>query len=144
MRVLSASTHIGRPIFTTPGAPAERVAVLRQAFDAMVHDPAFVEQARREKFDIDPSTGESMQQVVSEMMAIPKAQSERLQKQIRLYALRRFGPRRVAGHPDGFVRRDLYGRYPSLPFLCKRADGKRNARIPKDTDPKSVPLELCR
>ena len=33
----------------------------------------------------------------------------------------------------------LNGRYG--PYIT---DGKRNARIPKDTDPKSVPLELCR
>ena len=46
----------------------------------MVHDPAFIEEAKREKFDIDPSTGEAMQKIVNEMMAIPKAQSERLKK----------------------------------------------------------------
>src|SRR6185295_362434 len=43
LRVLSASTQIGRPVFTTPDAPPERVAALRRAFDAMVHDPAFLE-----------------------------------------------------------------------------------------------------
>ena len=80
LRVLSASTHIGRPIFTTPDAPPERVAVLRQAFNAMVRDPAFLEAAKRERFDIDPTTGEAMQKLVAEIVAIPKAQSERLQK----------------------------------------------------------------
>jgi tripartite-type tricarboxylate transporter receptor subunit TctC len=80
LRVLSSSTHIGRPIFTAPGVPAERVDALRKAFDTMVHDPAFIQEAKREKFDIDPSTGASMQQIVDEMMAIPKAQSERLKK----------------------------------------------------------------
>jgi tripartite-type tricarboxylate transporter receptor subunit TctC len=80
LRLLSASTHIGRPIFTAPDVPAERVAALRKAFDAMVHDPAFVEQARREKFDIEPTTGEAMQKIVTEMMAVPAAQSERLRK----------------------------------------------------------------
>ena len=34
-------------------------------------------QARREKFDIEPTTGEAMQKIVTEMMAVPKAQSER-------------------------------------------------------------------
>jgi tripartite-type tricarboxylate transporter receptor subunit TctC len=80
LRVLSASTNIGRPIFTTPDAPTERVAALRRAFDAMVRDPAFLEQARREHFDIEPTTGEAMQQLVSEIVAIPKAQSERLKQ----------------------------------------------------------------
>jgi tripartite-type tricarboxylate transporter receptor subunit TctC len=80
LRVLSASTHIGRPIFTTPDAPPERVAALRQAFETMVHDPAFLAEAKREKFDIDPTSGEAMQKLVSEIVAIPKAQSERLKR----------------------------------------------------------------
>jgi tripartite-type tricarboxylate transporter receptor subunit TctC len=80
LRVLSSSTHIGRPIFTAPGVPAERVEALRKAFDTMMHDPAFIQEAKREKFDIDPSTGASMQQTIDEMMAIPKAQSERLRQ----------------------------------------------------------------
>jgi len=80
LRALSSSTHIGRPIFTTPDAPPERVAALRKAFNTMVHDPAFIEEARREKFDIEPTTGEAMQKVVTEMMAMPKVQSERLRQ----------------------------------------------------------------
>jgi tripartite-type tricarboxylate transporter receptor subunit TctC len=80
LRVLSSSTHIGRPVFTTPEAPPERVAALRKAFDTMVHDPVFIEEARREKFDIEPTTGEAMQKVVTEMMAVPKAQSDRLKQ----------------------------------------------------------------
>ena len=57
LRLLSASTHIGRPIFTTPEVPPERVKALRDAFDAMVRDPAFLEQAKKENFDIDAGVG---------------------------------------------------------------------------------------
>jgi tripartite-type tricarboxylate transporter receptor subunit TctC len=80
LRLLSASTHIGRPIFTAPDVPADRVAALRKAFDTMVQDPAFIAEARREKFDIEPTTGAAMQKIVSEMMTVPKAQSERLRQ----------------------------------------------------------------
>ncbi len=80
LRALSSSTHIGRPIFTTPGTPADRVAALRKAFDTMVHDPAFIAEATREKFDIDPTTGEAMQKLVTEIVTLPAAQSERLKK----------------------------------------------------------------
>ena len=80
LRVLSSSTVIGRPIFTTPDVPAERVVALRKAFGAMVRDPGFIEDAKRGKFDVEPSSGESMQKIVSEMMAVPKAQSERLRQ----------------------------------------------------------------
>ena len=112
LRVLSASTHIGRPIFTTPETPPERVAALRKAFDTMVHDPAFIEQARREKFDIEPTTGEAMQKIVTEMMAVPKAQSERLQKIIeyrcRASARHAFGRRSLRDAPHHEVQDKRY------------------------------------
>ena len=80
LRLLSASTHIGRPIFTTPDVPAERVEALRKAFDAMVRDPAFLEQAKQENFDIDAVSGEALQKLIAEIVAMPKAQGERLKK----------------------------------------------------------------
>jgi tripartite-type tricarboxylate transporter receptor subunit TctC len=80
LRILSASTNIGRPIFTAPDVPAERVAAVRKAFDTMVHDPVFLEQVKREHFDIEATSGEAMQKLVTEMIGIPKAQSERLKQ----------------------------------------------------------------
>jgi tripartite-type tricarboxylate transporter receptor subunit TctC len=80
LRLLSASTQIGRPIFTTPDAPAERVAALRAAFEATVRDPAFLEDARHGNFEIDAVPGETMQKLVAEIVAIPQTQAERLKK----------------------------------------------------------------
>jgi tripartite-type tricarboxylate transporter receptor subunit TctC len=78
LRLLSASTSIGRPVFTTPDAPAERVEALRRAFDAMVRDPAVLEQAKKEHFDIEATSGAMMQKLIAEIVGMPKAQSERL------------------------------------------------------------------
>ena len=80
LRLLSASTHIGRPIFTTPETPPERVKALRDAFDAMVRDPAFLEQAKKENFDIDAVSGEALQKLIGEIVAMPASQGERLKK----------------------------------------------------------------
>ena len=80
LRLLSASTYIGRPIFTTPETPPERVEALRKAFDAMVSDPAFLEQAKKEHFDIDAVSGDALQKLVSEVVSMPAAQGERLKK----------------------------------------------------------------
>jgi tripartite-type tricarboxylate transporter receptor subunit TctC len=80
LRLLSSSTYIGRPIFTTPDVPAERVKALRDAFDAMVRDPVFLEHARKDGFDIDPVSGEALQRLVSEIVAIPQEQTRRLKK----------------------------------------------------------------
>jgi tripartite-type tricarboxylate transporter receptor subunit TctC len=79
LRVLSASTAIGRPIFTTPGVPADRVKALRAAFDQMMKDPGFLSDARREHFDIDPVSGEQMQSIVQDIVGTPKPLAERLQ-----------------------------------------------------------------
>jgi tripartite-type tricarboxylate transporter receptor subunit TctC len=80
LRLLSASTNIGRPIFTTPDVPADRVEALRKAFVAMVSDPAFLAQARKENFEIDAVSGEALQRLVSEVVAAAPAQGERLKK----------------------------------------------------------------
>jgi tripartite-type tricarboxylate transporter receptor subunit TctC len=78
LRVLSLPTQIGRPIFTAPEVPPERIAALRAAFDAMIRDPAFLADARQARFDIDYVPGEAMQKLVGEILGMPKAQAERL------------------------------------------------------------------
>jgi len=78
LKLLSASTTIGRPIFTTPGVPEDRVKALRLAFDTMVKDPAFLAAAKKENFDIDPVSGERLQQIVAEIVASPKAITDKL------------------------------------------------------------------
>jgi tripartite-type tricarboxylate transporter receptor subunit TctC len=80
LRLLSTSTQIGRPLFTTPEVPADRVAALRTAFDAMMRDPAFLDDVKQGHFDLDGVSGEAMQRLVTEIVATPKAQGERLRK----------------------------------------------------------------
>jgi hypothetical protein len=41
LKRLSASPAVGRPIFTTPDVPADRVKALRDAFDRMIKAPPF-------------------------------------------------------------------------------------------------------
>lgn len=78
LRLLSAPTAIGRPIFTAPDTMPERVKVLRAAFDAMVADPKFLEEAKREKFEIDPVGGADLQKIVAEIVAAPPQIAHRL------------------------------------------------------------------
>ena len=78
LRLLSAPTAVGRPIFTTPGVPDDRVAVLRKAFDTMVADPKFVEAAKKENFEIDPVSGEQLQKVVADIVTAPEPIRKRL------------------------------------------------------------------
>ena len=82
MKMLSAPTTIGRPIFTTPGVPADRVKALRAAFDAMLKDEAFLNEAKKLKLDIDPVSGEELQRITAEIIATPAPIADRLLKSI--------------------------------------------------------------
>jgi tripartite-type tricarboxylate transporter receptor subunit TctC len=51
---ITAGTPFGRAMAVGPGVPADRVAVLRKAFDDVMKDPAFLAEAAKRKLDIDP------------------------------------------------------------------------------------------
>ena len=72
MTMLFARTEYGRPYFLPPDVPVERVAALRRAFDATMIDPAFLAEATRLQFDVDPLTGEQVQALVGELAATPR------------------------------------------------------------------------
>jgi tripartite-type tricarboxylate transporter receptor subunit TctC len=72
MTMLFARTEYGRPYFLPPDVPAERVAALRHAFDATMRDAAFIAEAARLQFDVDPLTGEAVQALVGQLAATPR------------------------------------------------------------------------
>ena len=78
LKLLSAPTTIGRPLFTTPDVPPERVKALRDAFDATMKDPAFLAQAKKQNFDLNPVSGEEMQKIVADIVASPKPLTDKL------------------------------------------------------------------
>ena len=80
LKLLSAPTAIGRPIFTTPGVPQERVAALRAAFNATMKDPAFLATAAKANMDLNPVSGEELQRIVAELFATPPSAVQRLKE----------------------------------------------------------------
>jgi len=78
LRLLSAPVAIGRPLFTTPGVPADRVKALRDAFDKTMKDPEFMAAAAQERLEIKPIGGEELQKVVEEIVNTPKPVVEKL------------------------------------------------------------------
>jgi tripartite-type tricarboxylate transporter receptor subunit TctC len=69
----SANVELGRPIFTPPGVPADRVAALKNAFEAALKDEAVIKDAEREKLDYAPITGAELKARVDSLMATPRA-----------------------------------------------------------------------
>jgi tripartite-type tricarboxylate transporter receptor subunit TctC len=72
MVMLFARTEYGRPYFLPPDVPEERVAALRRAFDATMKDAAFIAEAAKLQFDVDPLTGEAVQALVAQLAATPR------------------------------------------------------------------------
>jgi tripartite-type tricarboxylate transporter receptor subunit TctC len=60
-----------KPVLLPPGVPAERVALLRRAFQAAVTDPGFIAQAEREHVQMAPATAEHVHHVLDAAYAMP-------------------------------------------------------------------------
>ncbi len=78
LRLLSAPTAIGRPFFAPPGTPAERVKILRAAFDATMKDKGFLDEAGKGAMDVNPVSGEDLQKIVADIIDAPEAVKKRL------------------------------------------------------------------
>jgi tripartite-type tricarboxylate transporter receptor subunit TctC len=75
---------IGKPFGVRPGVPADRVAMLRDAFAKVVRDPQFVADAEKMQIDIDPMTAEEVTKDFASMMSQPQAAIDAMLKYIKL------------------------------------------------------------
>ena len=66
-----ASGQTGRPFIASAAVPAERVRILRDAFNATVKDPAFIADAQKLRLPVSPKTGEEALKVVEDIYAAP-------------------------------------------------------------------------
>ena len=69
--VVLAAGAFGRPMVATPGIGAERVKILRDAFNKSVTEPEFVAETKKRKFDLDPVSGEEMESLAKEVIHQP-------------------------------------------------------------------------
>lgn len=72
LHAVASTSEVGKSIQTTPDVPAERVEILRRAFQDMLRDPNFLAAAEARGMMIDPGTGESMDAIVQETMQLPR------------------------------------------------------------------------
>ncbi len=78
--LLLSGNRIGRPLATSPGAPAPRVAALREAFESMRRDPVFLEDARKSGVDVGGITGLDIQREIAGILAAPPEIAGRARK----------------------------------------------------------------
>jgi tripartite-type tricarboxylate transporter receptor subunit TctC len=72
--------ELGRPYFVAEGVPADRVTALRRAFDQAMKDKELLQDAKNQKLEINPATGEEMHEILKRVYATPKALVARLQE----------------------------------------------------------------
>lgn len=73
LSLMSSPVKVGRPYLAPPDVPADRVAMLRRAFDAMMKDQQFVAEAKSLSLEVDPMSGEQLTAVVEETLNVPPA-----------------------------------------------------------------------
>jgi len=73
---------LGRSFVAPPGAPAERVAVLRAGFAAAMNDPELVAEAEKLQLDLRPQSGEDVQAFIQRVYSAPREVAERARKAV--------------------------------------------------------------
>ena len=58
--------------------PPERLALLRDAFDATMQDAEFIADVKKQKFDLDPTNGAGLAGLIDKIYATPKTIVEKV------------------------------------------------------------------
>jgi tripartite-type tricarboxylate transporter receptor subunit TctC len=77
IRLATSTLAISKPLMGPPGMPADRVAVLRQAFDAAMADPELLRDAEQAKIDLSPKSWDRVLTIVDQVLATPPQVAER-------------------------------------------------------------------
>jgi tripartite-type tricarboxylate transporter receptor subunit TctC len=79
-KVVLSAGEFGRPLVTPPGVPADRLKILRDAFDKSVNDPALLAAAEKRRLEMDPASGAEMEALAKEVMAASPDVVQRMEK----------------------------------------------------------------
>jgi hypothetical protein len=77
LELMSSGSQIGRALFAPPGVPAERIALLRNAFDTMVRDREFIDAAEKRKLVVRPTPGTEVATIIEKVVSYSPAVIER-------------------------------------------------------------------
>ena len=63
---------IGYPFALPPGVPADRVALMRKAFEDTMKDPEFQAEMMEQKLEFTPKDGKTIEGLVRQLTKTPK------------------------------------------------------------------------
>jgi hypothetical protein len=70
-RLISSAPALGQPYVAPPGVPADRLAILRRAFMATLTDGAFLADARKFRFAVEPMSADEVARIVHDTVHAP-------------------------------------------------------------------------
>ena len=79
---LYAGQGIGRPFVAPPELTPATLKMLRDAFDATMTDPEFVDEVKTRKLTLSPETGDALEALIKKTYATPKPIIDRIGKLI--------------------------------------------------------------
>jgi len=72
LELIFAKYAMARPLTTTPGVPADRLAALRASFDATMKDKGYIADAEKQRMELDPLSGVEVQKIIEDIYATPE------------------------------------------------------------------------
>lgn len=71
LRLLNGGDEVGRPFIMSKQVPADRLAIIRQAFDETMKDPAFLADMAKQELPVHPLTGQQAEKTIEELTSVP-------------------------------------------------------------------------
>jgi tripartite-type tricarboxylate transporter receptor subunit TctC len=72
LRLIFSRQEFAWPFAAPPGIPADRAQALRNAFDATLKDPEFLEDAKKTQIDVNPISASAVERLIGELYAAPE------------------------------------------------------------------------
>jgi len=79
-RIISSAPRFARAMWVAPEVPADRVEILRKAFEETLRDPGFLADAAKGNLDISPTSVGDVQSAAAEIAATPQQHLQMLRE----------------------------------------------------------------
>ena len=76
-----AQFELGYPVYTAPGVPKDRVAILRKAYAATYRDPKYLAEAKKARVLVAPIGAQTLAKIIEDTYSVP----EELKVKLRSY-----------------------------------------------------------
>ena len=78
--VLTAGENFGHPMMAPAGTPADRVRILREAYEKALNDPELMAEVKKKEYDFEPISGDELQALAKTVANQPAQVIERLKR----------------------------------------------------------------